>query len=334
LCPRQFVENGLPKRCFVIETQSYFAEQYRKPICAKRRQVLNIFFRAQKSLCSSRDGARFQFGKIGFGIEMMIAEGRVTDEPDSPFCEVVAKSGWIADAAKRKTLLLAGGSIIFCTGGLAVRFHVEQFGASVKDGRGSVALNDRLGGWGVFAAGDDDDIGAAERGDWFAKAARGKKMASDEGIRRVEQDNIDIAGELEMLKTVIENKAFDAARFQFPALRETIRAHADGYSVTQAFMKESGLVIPAGRNFDPSDGARSLRQRMIAARQDCGFSASLRETLREPDGHGSFSRAPDSEIADTDDDAAQAALMDNTCAVTPRAQTCTGAVKNRKRPQK
>jgi hypothetical protein len=195
-------------------------------------------------------------------------------------------------------------------------------------------LNHRFSGGCVLASRDDNNIGAAERGDWFSKAARRKKMASAEGICRVEQNNIEIARELEMLKTIVENKTFDAATFQFPALHETIRANADGYSVTQAFMKESGLVIPALRNFDASDGAGSLRQRAVPARQDRSFFSACRETLRKPDGHGSFTRAADSEVADAGDDAAQTALPKNSCAVSPRAQTRTGTIENRKRPQK
>src|SRR6185437_7080282 len=106
-CARELVENGLPKRCFIIETQSYFAKQYWKTICVERRQVLNIFFRAQKSIRSHGKRARFQFGKISFGIEMMIAERCVSGEMDSPFCQIVEKSKWITDAAKRKILFVA-----------------------------------------------------------------------------------------------------------------------------------------------------------------------------------------------------------------------------------
>src|SRR5579872_4284627 len=250
---------------------------------------------------------------------MMIAEGCVAGELDSPFCEIVEKGGWIADATKREILLLACWLSIFSVCGLAVCFHAEQFGASVKDGRGSVTLNDRFGGGRMLAARDDDNIGAAQRGNWFAKTSSRKKMASAEGIGRVKQNNVDIARELEMLKTVVENKTFDTATCQFPALRETICTNADFDLISEPIVEESRFVIPALRNFDASDGAGAFRQRTIAARQYGSFVFAGCKTLREPDGHGSFTRAANGEIADADDDAAQTALMDNSCAVSPRA---------------
>jgi len=197
-----------------------------------------------------------------------------------------------------------------------------------------MATNHRFSGWRVLAARDDDDIGAAQRGDWFAKAARRKQMASAKWICRIEQNNIDIARELEVLKTVVENETFDTGTFQFPALRKTIRANADGNSVTQTFMEKDSFVIPTGRNCDPGGDARTLRQRAIATRQHGNSFSRPGKALHKPNDHGSFSRAADGEIADADDDATQMALSENAGAVSPGTQTRTGAVENRKRPEK
>src|SRR5579864_1894923 len=107
---------------------------------------------------------------------MMVAEGCVTCKFNSPFCQIGKKSGWIANATKREELSVSGWLIILRADGLAVSFHAEQFGTRVKDGRGGVAMNHRFGGRCVFAARNDDNIGAAQRGNWFAKAARRKKI--------------------------------------------------------------------------------------------------------------------------------------------------------------
>lgn len=159
-------------------------------------------------------------------------------------------------------------------------------------------------------------------------------MTSAEWICRIDQNNIEVARELEVLKTVVENKTFNAAAFEFPALRKTTRPNTDFDSISDAFVEESGLVVPAFRNLHPIGEVGTLRQRAITAREHASFFSTGVKALREPNNQGSFPRAPNGEVADTDDDATQTALMDNACAISPRTQARTRGVEKRKRPQK
>src|SRR5262249_43469959 len=106
--------------------------------------------------------------------------------------------------------------------------HADAFHAGALDGRSGAILHPRLrcdacakdgrmpipaaellldGGRkiGYLAAGDNDRVGATQSFDGLPQTADREDFAAAERVQRVDQDQIEIAGELYVLKAVVEH---------------------------------------------------------------------------------------------------------------------------------
>jgi hypothetical protein len=110
------------------------------------------------------------------------------------------------------------------------------------------AVDDGLASGGVEAvgAGDDGDVGAADVAGGFAQEAAWEGVAVVEGQLRVEQDDVEVAGELPELKAVVEDENVDGPMPQGLAAGEAaVLADDDGDAGAQAG-EEDGFVAGVG----------------------------------------------------------------------------------------
>ena len=82
----------------------------------------------------------------------------------------------------------------------------RRVSACVKNWSVGIAADGGLDSGGVVATGDYDDVGTRQRRSRLAQTARGEEVATAEGICRVYEDNVHVAGELEVLETVVEDE--------------------------------------------------------------------------------------------------------------------------------
>src|SRR5487761_970708 len=122
-----------------------------------------------------------------------------------------------------------------------------------------MTLNRRFRRRRVFGSSDHDNVRARERGNRFAEASRRQKVSFSERSRRIDQNNINVTRKLQVLKSVIQNKALDSARFQFSALLESIGAGAKFPFLAQTPAEQRRLVIPSRNNVRVLARPRSLR---------------------------------------------------------------------------
>src|SRR5260370_9901733 len=97
-----------------------------------------------------------------------------------------------------------------------------------------------------FGASKNNQICAAHGRHWFPKPARRQQGFPSQWPRRVHQKNVQVAGELEMLKTIIQEKNVDGLpRFESPALGEAVLAHAKGDAALQTEFHQLDFVTRA-----------------------------------------------------------------------------------------
>src|SRR5271166_6943588 len=117
-------------------------------------------------------------------------------------------------------------------------------------------------------------------------------MAASEGICGVDENNIDVARQLPVLKPIVQDEPSDAAPRQRLALREAVRANPKRDALTQARLQQLDFVarILLSRAI-PSPGSRGCALSTIAARQNPDALVFREQALRDPENHRRLTRA-------------------------------------------
>ena len=142
---------------------------------------------------------------------MMIGESLFAGDGESPLFEVGDERAGIADAAEsvERAAAEVGDSeeLLRCGGEFA---KAEQ--ASLR-GKDSSVLQFADGGVGAgigFGASENEKIGSRHGGEGLAKTAGRKEAVVFCGAGGIEEEDVDVAGELEMLEAVVQQEDVDA----------------------------------------------------------------------------------------------------------------------------
>lgn len=178
----------------------------------------------------------------------------------------------------------------------------EFEGAADGEGGGCGVLRDDSGEGGGFVFADEEDVGAAERGEGFAQIAGGEELIGD--VLPGEEDEVERAGELAVLEAVVEEVCL-RGQGGFGELAGLVAECAD--EDLQAFAGHfEGFVAEALRGavgVDFFDGAGAPA---VAAGEDVEGDSFAFEESGEHEDHGSLAGTAGGEAADADDGALQA----------------------------
>src|ERR1700674_1310216 len=158
---------------------------------------------------------------------MVIGKEGLTANGKPPIFQIAEECVWIAETAECKKRTRAD----FINGersDLSAEAAEPKQSSGGSENRILIELPDRLERSGSrFGSSKDNQICAAHGRYWFTKAASGQQQLPGQRSRRIHQKNIQVAGELEMLKTVIQKKnvdgllRFDPVAFGEPVFADT-----------------------------------------------------------------------------------------------------------------
>src|SRR5580698_766203 len=97
----------------------------------------------------------------------------------------------------------------------------------------------------MVASRNNHNVGACQRRSRLTQSACRKQVTATERIRRIDQNDIDVARQLQMLKPVVKNERSDASVSEFAAACEAICADSECDTVAQARLQQPHFV--AGR---------------------------------------------------------------------------------------
>src|SRR6201997_5787450 len=145
-------------------------------------------------------------------------------------------------------------------------------------------LFDSCGGSGhPLRARKDNNVGTAHRGKRFAKRPRRKQRFASYRSRGIQQENVQIASEREVLKTVIKKKnVHGLLGFEPAALGKAVLPHPEGNAILQTKFHQFDFVAAAlGPAIAPAENGHAL---------------SFREKpLGEPDHHWCLASTADAQ---------------------------------------
>jgi len=290
-----------------------------KAVERKMGEVLRVFFCGEQRAGADSAGGVLEFAEIASVVVMMVWEFAVIGDREIPVLEVLEEGARIADATEgvegARGQLVAGQQL-----GLRLELaKAEKLCGRREDG---IVLKFFDGGAGArdgFCASKDEEIGAGHGGEGLAKTASGEHGLLAEGLRGVDEEDVEVARELEVLEAVVEEEDIDGG-LQLCALFVAIGADPEGNAILEAGFHQLDFIAGAGLAF-------------IAAGKD-GYALAIGEkTLGKPDDHGSFAGTADSEIADTDHRAGELLLLECSIGIEHGTPAGGGAVERRERPE-
>jgi hypothetical protein len=107
-------------------------------------------------------------------------------------------------------------SFFFCSGLVHGSYRIKM-GLGIENRSCRIVAHRRFDRGRTLAARDDDDICPLQRRAWLSQASRRKQMPAPKGICGVDENDIHVASQLPMLKSIIQNEPLHAAANQFPA---------------------------------------------------------------------------------------------------------------------
>ena len=279
-------------------------------------KIVLVFLRGDEGNCAGAMSCFDKLGGFGIGIAMMIGEGLLSGDGESPVLKVSDECAGIADAAER----IEGARAKF-GGGEKLRRQVAEFAKTEQarlrgENRDILQLADGRVGAGIgFGATKNQQIGASHGGERFAETASGKKAIVFGGARRIEEEDVDVAGELKMLEAIVEQKNIDAGLLEAQAVGVAIRTNAEFHAIRETRFHEFNFIAGAGAAF-------------VTTSENSNPFALSEKTFGEPNDHGSLAGAAETEIADTDDGSLQALGAENPFFVKPSAELYDGGVQD------
>src|SRR5467141_1820151 len=161
------------------------------------------------------------------------------------------------------------------------------------------------------ASSNHHDVGAFGSGNRLSQTPRGQSQSTAEWVGGVNENDVSIAGQWQMLKTIVEDKPLRSMPRQDLAILVSIRAHADLHFSGKAFTQERHFIALRL-------AARAPAHRpTISARQDRRALSLPGQALRNPQYHWRFARAADREVSDADDCSRQLSGSEDGARVTP-----------------
>src|ERR1700730_10067706 len=106
----------------------------------------------------------------------------------------------------------------------------------------------------MVAACDHDQTGSRKRGLRLERAPGPKQMPSAERLRRIDQDDVNIATQLQVLKAIIKNEPPHAALPKLKTAGEAIGSHTESNPVAQTRFEQLHFI---GGGFDRRFPTRS-----------------------------------------------------------------------------
>ena len=270
-------------------------------------EIVRVFFCGDEGSCAGVMRCLDELGGFGIGIAMMIGEGLLSGDRESPVLEVCNKGTGIADAAEsveRAEAKFGGGEKSRrCVGNFAKTEQARLRG----ENRGILQLADGRIGAGIgFGASENEEIGASHGGKRFTETASGKEAIVFGGARRIEEKDVDVAYELEMLEAVVEQKNIDAGLLETEAAGVTIRTNTEFRAISETRFHEFNFIARAGAAF------------VTTSKNANAFTLS-EKTFCEPNDHRGLASTTESEIADTDDGNLQALRAKSPLFIKPSA---------------
>ena len=140
--------------------------------------------------------------------------------------------------------------------------------------------------------GDDERVGVAEGGEWFAEQSGGECAASTEGPDCADEYEVEVAREADVLEAVVEDDAVGAVGDGFGTAAEAVGV-GEVLDVGEVLLEQEGFVVAAL--------ARCARwAAAVASAEDDGRVACLFEAAGEPFDEWGFTGAAGGDVADAD----------------------------------
>ncbi len=172
-------------------------------------EILSVLLRGDKRLCARSLGGLPNLADVALRVAIVIGKVPLPAKGKPPIPEIARKSGWIPDAAKSKKRTRT--DFRPCS---EREFAAEAAESEQSRGRGEnrirLELLDRF-----IGAGDGlgpskyEKVRAAHGGERFPEAAGWQQSFTAKRMRCIHQEDVEIAGQLQVLETVIEKKDVD-----------------------------------------------------------------------------------------------------------------------------
>ena len=148
-----------------------------------------------------------------------------------------------------------------------------------------------------FGAGKNNQVCAAHGRKWFPELASWQQRLPCKRPRNIHQKYIQVAGKLQVLKTVIQNKNIDGLLgFDSMAPGKAVLANAENDLALEAELHQFDFVAgPVCATVAPAQNRHAL--------------PFCKKLLSEPDNHGRFAGAADGKIAHADNRSFQTLLL-------------------------
>ena len=231
----------------------------------------------------------------------MICQRAQADRLVAQSFERFGKGRWIADTAKSRHAP-AGERFQRCSTAIETAQPKRPMRRFDPEGMGREAANflgDRLplGIADQVGPGEDNHLGSRKTGQRLAERAAGKDVIEAKRFQGVDQDNIQIATEPAVLKSVVQQNRLGLVPLdRLPGRRHTV-AILQMWHLRQRQGQLAGLVIRAA-GLGP-----------ITAADDRHPQPPLDEPPGDPGHHGSFAGSPQGQVADADHCRRHAGLM-------------------------
>src|SRR5580693_7496317 len=204
-------ENCAPEIAGVVYLHGDGAVERRQFAVINRVKIVQVLLGADQAA-----GCRFacqpkNFVVVVIGVPVMVGEEFVADDIQAPSAQVIEECGWIADAAEgEKFWKRIGGD---GAGGLAFGDAMDgvELWPRVENWGGGIAADGGFDRGGAGVSGDYDYVGAGQGGAGFAEVSGGEEAAATERIGCVDEDDVNVAGELQVLEAVVEDEPIHAA---------------------------------------------------------------------------------------------------------------------------
>ena len=279
-------------------------------------EIVCVFFCGDEGSCADVMRCFDELGTFGIGITVMIGEGLLSGDRKSPVLKVSDEGAGIANAAesveRAGAEVRSGEKSRRCAG----KSTKAQQARLRRENRAILKLADGRVGAGIgFGASKNQQIGASHGGERFAETASGKKTIVFGGARGIEEEDVDVAGELQMLEAIVEQKNIDAGLLEVQAVGVAIRSNAEFHAIRETRFHEFNFIAGAGAAF-------------VTTSENSNLFALSEKAFGEPNDHGSLAGAAKTEIANTDDGSLQALGAENPFFVKPSAERYDGGVQD------
>src|SRR5688572_10710730 len=180
--------------------------------------------------------------------------------------------------------------------------------------------------------GYDNAVGAAQTGEWLAQSTVGKQLSAAPRIGCVNGDDVEVAREAQVLKTVVENKTVSAEGFDCVAAGADAISVADHCGRAKKFCREQIRFVTRfcrGRKYCLTIRHDDLSPRLLAsvtARQYAHLLTRFFYGSGNPFDQWCFSGSPRGYVADAYDRAIEFGRAKGAATIERDARARDGAV--------